>query len=169
MCACHKQPPQRKNATVYIEKIKGKFQIYKNGKPYVIKGASGYSNLDVLAEAGGNTIRVWDTTNVASILNNAQRHGISVILGLPLPESRFMHIYNDKQKVAKQLQGIKSLVNRYKNHPALLMWCVGNELVFPYRPEYNAFYKAFSFEVFFAKIIKCDTIFVEEVFLWMET
>jgi len=55
-----------------------------------------------------------------------------------------MVYYNDTAKVAKQFHDLKKLVNKHKNDPAVLMWCVGNELTFPFKPSYNNFYKAFN-------------------------
>ncbi|WP_158800187.1 glycoside hydrolase family 2 TIM barrel-domain containing protein [Pedobacter sp. L105] len=100
--------------------------------------------MDLLVSSGGNTIRIWDTTQVNSILKIAGEKGIAVIVGLPIPESRYMDYYNDTAKVTKQFLAIKGLVARLKNNPAVLMWCVGNELTFPYRPAYRNFYKAFN-------------------------
>jgi hypothetical protein len=129
---------------VFIKNENGKFTLYRNGKPFYIKGAAGDSYLHELSKAGGNAIRIWDTTNVDSILKKANENGIAVIIGLPIPESHAMYYYNDPSKVAKQLLDFKKLVNKHKNNPAVLMWCVGNELVFPYKPSYHNFYKAFN-------------------------
>ncbi|MEJ5962249.1 glycoside hydrolase family 2 TIM barrel-domain containing protein [Pedobacter immunditicola] len=131
-------------AKVSIKKENGKFTLYRNGEPFYIKGAAGDTHLDKLRKAGGNAIRIWDTTNVDSILKKANENGIAVIIGLPIPESHAMHHYNDPAKVAKQFNDIKNLVNKHKNDPAVLMWCVGNELVFPFKPSYHNFYKAFN-------------------------
>src|SRR5690606_41215403 len=71
-------------------------------------------------------------------------NNLAVIVGLPIYNSDYTSFYNDEKKVKKQFNDYKSLVNRYKQHPALLMWCLGNELDFPYKPSYNNFYKAFN-------------------------
>ena len=141
--ACSQDKPI-KQAKVFIKEVDGKFTLYRNGKPFYIKGAAGSTNLDRLARAGGNAVRIWDTTAVSSILKEANEKGIAVILGLPIPESQFKFYYNDSTKVAQQFLVLKRLVNKYKSDPSVLMWCVGNELVFPNSPSYNNFYKAFN-------------------------
>jgi hypothetical protein len=129
---------------VFVKETNGKYVLYKNGNIFSIKGASGYTNLAELSRCGGNTIRVWDTAHIDKVLKDANKNGISVIIGFPLPESQFIEYYNDTAKVAIEFKKLKRLVNRLKSDPAVLMWCVGNELVFPYKPSYNNFYKAFN-------------------------
>lgn len=137
----HKQP----TGTVYIKSEQGTYRFYRNGKPFFVKGASGFTNLKALSAAGGNTIRVWDTVNIGNILDSAQACHLAVIVGLPMPLNQNMDdFYNDDTKVAAHYKNLTATVNRYKRHPALLAWCVGNELAFPYKPNYNYFYKAFN-------------------------
>jgi hypothetical protein len=137
----HKQA----TGTVYLKSENGTYRFYRNGKPFFIKGGSGFTNLKALSEAGGNTIRVWDTVNIAAILDSAQACHLAVIVGLPTPLNQNMdEFYNDEAKVAAHLTNISKTVNRYKHHPALLCWCVGNEVAFPYKPNYNRFYSAFN-------------------------
>ncbi len=141
------QNPQRtiKQKGVYIDQKGDQYTLYRNGKPYYIKGAAGSSNLRELAQAGGNTIRTFDTLNLAAVLDEAQRNNLAVVVGLPLPESQFMdYIYNDPRKVTRQFNEYKKLVNRFKNHPAILFWCVGNEVVFEVNIKRYNFYKAYN-------------------------
>lgn len=133
------------NNSVYIKSINGKFEIFKNGKPFLIKGASGYTHLRELKQAGGNTIRVWDTIGLRKILDTADHYQLSVIIGLPMPPSEFMdEFYNDDIKTKNHIKKITTLVNEFKNRPSVLFWCLGNELAFPYRPKYRKFYKTFN-------------------------
>ncbi|WP_316839059.1 glycoside hydrolase family 2 TIM barrel-domain containing protein [Pedobacter gandavensis] len=140
-CTAPKDPGSRK---VQVKKIEGHYQLYKDGKPYHIKGAAGLSHFKTLKEMGGNTIRVWDTTRLAVILDSAKANQLSVVVGLPIFNSDYKSFYNDPAKVALQHQAFKAVVNKYKQHPSLLMWCLGNELDFPFKPSYNSFYKAFN-------------------------
>jgi hypothetical protein len=111
----------------------------------MIRGASGYTHLGKLREAGGNTIRTWDTVNLGAILDEAQRNHLAVIAGLSMPVSAYLdYFYKDTAKVAAQYRAFSHTVQRYKDHPALLMWCLGNELNFTYKPGYGAFYKTFN-------------------------
>jgi hypothetical protein len=142
---CHQVETGGKNRKVFIKKAADGYKLYRNGQPFSVKGAAGYSHLSKLKEVGGNTIRTWDTVNIASILDEAHAHDIAVIVGLPIPESKYStYFYEDSLKVARQYQGIKKIVDQYKAHPALLMWCLGNELGFYETFDQNAFYNAFN-------------------------
>jgi hypothetical protein len=46
---------------VSIEKKNGRWGFYKDGKPFLVKGAAGSDHIKELWESGGNTIMVWDT------------------------------------------------------------------------------------------------------------
>lgn len=129
---------------VHIKKSEGTYKLYRNGEPYAIRGAAGYTNFNALKNINGTTIRVWDTTGLASVLDSAAANDLTVIAGLPIANSDHMGLYNNPLKVSRQFERFKSVVNRFKNHPALLMWCVGNELDFPYKLSYNSFYNAFN-------------------------
>ncbi|GGB97939.1 glycoside hydrolase family 2 TIM barrel-domain containing protein [Dyadobacter sediminis] len=129
---------------VQIIKTQGKYILYRNNKPFVVRGASGSTNLRLLSESGGNTIRIWDTTHLGTILDSAHANKIAVIIGLPVSNSKNQALYANPASVAAQHQSFKSLVDRYKSHPAILMWCVGNELDFSDNWSDYAFYKAFN-------------------------
>jgi exo-beta-1,3-glucanase (GH17 family) len=51
-----------------------------------------------------------------------------VALGLPVKSERGGFDYNDPDAVATQLQLVRGEVLKYRDHPALLFWIVGNEL-----------------------------------------
>lgn len=133
--------PQRR---VHIRKQNGKYTLYKNNKPFYIKGASGSANLNLLKQSGGNAIRIWDTTNLGAVLDSARASNISVIVGLPVQNSNVADLYNHPGRIAAQHDAFKKIVNRFREHPAVLMWCVGNELDFPLSWSYNPFYKAYN-------------------------
>lgn len=141
---CSTKTSHKQKGNVFIEHTNGNYSLYKNGEKFVIKGAGGYSNFETLREAGGNTIRIWDTTNLTAILQNAKQNNISVIVGIPIFESEHLFYYNDPIKTEQQFQTVKTFVNKFKNDPSILMWCVGNELYFPYSLSYKKFYKAFN-------------------------
>ena len=103
--------------------------------PYYVNGAGGDQHLDILNFIGGNSIRTWGTENAKEILDKSHELGISVCLGLWVGHERHGFDYNDEYAVAAQLQSFKQEILKYKNHPALLMWAVGNEV--------DLFYKNF--------------------------
>jgi len=143
--ACNRaQTVNNASKTVYIKNENGKYTLYRKGGPFFVKGAAGYTNLKRLKEAGGNTIRVWDTLHLANILDSAQANNLAVIVGLPMPPSLSMDNFYNTPQAAVFTKKVTALINKYKNHPALLCWCLGNELTFPIRPRFNGFYNVFN-------------------------
>lgn len=142
--ACKNEDKSFRNGKVHIEKVNGKYTVYRDGKPFQIKSVSGDSHFKTLSDCGGNTLRTWDTTHLGAILDSAARNNLTVIAGLPVLNNNDHTFYPNPAKVKSQHQAFTALVNKYKNHPALLMWCVGNELDFPYGLSFFSFYKAFN-------------------------
>ena len=121
--------PDRASAQsrVSVEKTKAGFGLSLNGKPYAIKGVGGDTFLAELKAAGGNTIRTWDSANLGRVLDAAQKHGLTVCAGLWMGHQRHGFSYQNQQQVLKQFDDKLALVRRHKDHPALLIWSVGNE------------------------------------------
>lgn len=143
-CAC-RGPKNNPLGTVHISTQGNNYILYRNGKSFLIKGAAGFGNIRQLKEAGGNTLRIWDTAHIDSILKLANQNGIAVIVGLPIPNNDNMNaFYNNDVKVKAQLDGYRKFIDRYKDNPAVLLWCLGNEVDFPFKPKYNAFYRAYN-------------------------
>jgi len=112
---------------VEVIQTEGKWQLTVDGEPFYIKGAGGDKHLDVLLSAGGNTIRTWGTENAQAILDEAHEKGVKVMIGLWVQHERHGFDYNNKSKVKAQLENFKKAVIKYKDHPALLIWGIGNE------------------------------------------
>ncbi|QHT71203.1 hypothetical protein GXP67_33405 [Rhodocytophaga rosea] len=114
--------------TVEVRYFDNRYQLFRHGKPYFIKGAGGHHHFDRLQANGGNSIRVWNTNDAKQVLDEAHKYGLTVTLGLELAHPRQGFDYSDAGAVEKQLQELTEIVKTYKDHPALLMWGVGNEL-----------------------------------------
>ncbi len=126
--------------TVHIVQHSESFTLIRNGQPFEIKGAAGKSNIKTLSEIGGNTLRVYDTTNLKHVLNEAQAFNIAVIIDIPLPRYDKDHFnYSDKNYQKELKLSVNNLVNTHKYHPALLMWNLGNEVEFPFSVFGNEF------------------------------
>ncbi|WP_266204846.1 glycoside hydrolase family 2 TIM barrel-domain containing protein [Pontibacter kalidii] len=104
------------------------YVLMRNGEPYFIKGAAGYEYYDRLRKYGGNSVRVWHTDDAQQVLDSAHVHGLTVTLGLWMAREREGFNYYDKKLVAQQREELREVVLKYKDHPALLMWGIGNEL-----------------------------------------
>lgn len=113
---------------VKLKQTNGAFQLTRNGKPYFIKGAGGEDYLERLAQAGGNSIRTWGADNLEQILDAAQKNGLTVTVGMWLGHQRHGFSYQNESEVLKQFDECLATVQRYKDHPAVLMWGIGNEM-----------------------------------------
>lgn len=108
------------------------FKLLRNGQPYYVKGVGGDVFMDKTVAAGGNSVRLWGAENAQAVLDDAQKHGLTVMLGLWMVPERHGFDYSDKWACEDQLAQFKAVVSRFKNHPALLMWGVGNEVDLAY-------------------------------------
>ncbi len=114
---------------VQIENSNGKFKLLVDEKPYQVKGAGGTENLALLAASGGNTIRTWGIdNNTATLLDEAHKNGLKVVLGIWMGHPRLGFNYHDQAQVQNQFERAREAVLKHKDHPALLMWSVGNEM-----------------------------------------
>ena len=105
----------------------GNFELQRNGAPYYIKGAGAKDHFDLLVKSGANSIRVWSTNN-SELLDSAYQHGLTVTLGLHVRPERSGMDYNNEYAVKGQIEKLKNEVLKYKDHPALLVWGIGNEV-----------------------------------------
>ncbi len=115
-------------SVVKLENRGGQWVLVRNGEPFYIKGAGGETQLDVLARAGGNSTRTWGTDGKEELLDRAHSLGLAVTLGFWMGHERHGFDYSDAKAVAKQKEAARKAILRYKDHPALLMWAVGNEM-----------------------------------------
>ena len=109
------------------------YQLLRDGEPYIVRGAGmGVDDIARFVSHGGNSIRTWTTVHdyqdARSLLDKAQEHGVTVVLGLPMRPERHGFDYDDTDAVAEQLEFLRREVLEYKDHPALLAWLIGNEL-----------------------------------------
>ncbi len=105
-------------------------QLQRDGRPYFIKGAGGTASLAVLKESGGNSTRTWGADQLQTVLDDAQKNGLTVCVGIWLHHEydaeKFS--YDNPQMVQGQLNKVREIVTRFKDHPAVLLWGLGNEM-----------------------------------------
>ena len=104
------------------------WQLLRGGKPYFIRGAGGNGSLELLAAAGANSVRTWGADDIDARLDAAHALGLSVTVGIWLGHERHGFDYNDEAQVRKQLEAARQTVLHYKDHPAVLLWGIGNEM-----------------------------------------
>ena len=113
--------------TMLVQKD-GKWLLMRDGKPYFIKGAGGDGSKEMLRAAGGNSFRTWGSDNLGAQLDAAQKLGLSVTVGIWLGHIEHSFDYSDPKQVADQFDRAKAAIDKYKDHPAVLMWGIGNEM-----------------------------------------
>ena len=122
-------------APVAVEIVRGEagYQLLRGGQPYLVRGAGMVQDdLESFVARGGNAIRTWTTrseeTDMPALLDRAHALGVTVALTLPMQPERAGFDYDDEAAVAAQLDMLRQEVLRYRDHPALLVWIIGNEL-----------------------------------------
>ena len=106
----------------------GEYRLYREGQEYFVKGGGGSEQWDELARIGGNSVRTWSTDNAKDMLDKAHALGLTVMMGLWMQHERHGFDYDDKPKVQAQLDYFRKIVMEIKDHPALLLWGIGNEV-----------------------------------------
>ncbi len=139
LCACEKEretiiPPGSDVSTPtkfsLAQKETGEWYMLKNGEEFYINGAATNRYYGLVREFGGNVIRTYSTSDEAtpSILQEAYRNGLYINMGLGIRRERDGFDYTDEAKVAEQFEEMRSIVRRYRNHPAICCWSIGNEI-----------------------------------------
>jgi len=115
-------------------------QILVNENPYLIKGICyhpvpkgskdlSFNSLDqdlaLMVEAGINTIRVYAPIDNKDVLDKIHDAGLIVVIGFG---------YNQGGRFDILSGTFVDYINTFKNHPAILMWELGNE--YNYHPEW---------------------------------
>ncbi|MEY5015866.1 MAG: hypothetical protein RIS92_2224, partial [Verrucomicrobiota bacterium] len=115
----------------------GTWKLLKDGKPFVIRGAGGTVHLDLLKAHGGNALRTWgieDWEKVVDgkrVIDRCAELGIGLVAGIHIAHERHGFDYRDSAQTAKQREMVRGIIRKYKDHPAILLWGLGNEMEGP--------------------------------------
>ncbi len=106
------------------------FTLFRDGQPFFIQGAGGDASRETLKKFGGNSIRMWGADNIGDQLDEAQRLGLTVTIGIWLEHTGGPHHfdYHNPGQVAEQIEKVRQAVLKYKDYPAVLVWGIGNEM-----------------------------------------
>lgn len=118
---------------VKIKNTNGTYELLVNDVPFYINGAGlEFGKIAALGKHNGNSFRTWRTDNGQQsgkeVLDEAHKNGLMVTMGIEVGRERHGFDYNDAVAVKQQYERIKKDVIELKDHPALLMWAIGNEL-----------------------------------------
>ena len=125
---------------VEVRQQHGRFQLYVAGQPFYIQGAGvELGSPELLKQHGGNCFRTWSTRNGREsgrqVLDRALTNGLYVAMGLDVDHERRGFDYGNPGAVKRQFDQLIAEVEELKDHPALLLWVVGNELNFEKNPK----------------------------------
>ena len=115
---------------VELRKTETGWTLFRDGQPFFIQGAGGDASRETLKNCGGNSFRTWGADNIGDQLDEAQRFGLAVTVGIWLEHSPGPNKfdYGNPQQVAAQLEKVRQAVLKYKDYPAVLDWGIGNEM-----------------------------------------
>lgn len=122
--------PARPASVVPVQLVRqsGAARLLRGGRPYRVRGAGGLARLAEVHRAGGNSIRLWSTDYADALLDSARHYQLTVLLGIWLGREVEGFDYYDPAAVQRQRREVEAQVVRYRHHPALLMWNLGNEM-----------------------------------------
>jgi len=110
---------------------KGGWRLVRGGWPYFVKGACVWGEnvrMEELKEAGANSVRTYHSKYARWTLDAALSRGMTVMLGWEINNENHGFSYLNESQVARQRESYLAFVRQYKDHPALLVWAIGNEV-----------------------------------------
>jgi len=129
---------ERRAPRVEVVQTDEGWRLLRGGEPYFTKGGGVSSHLELLAASGGNSIRTWGERSleprtwpdgrVMSLPDRAYELGLTICAGFWVQHPRHGFDYSDEAAVQRQIDDAVAFVNKWKHHPAILMWGVGNEV-----------------------------------------
>ena len=120
-----------------ILKVGKQWQLRVNKQPFFVKGVVGQTYLEKVKQYGGNSIRIgWKKEE----LDQVTRLGLNALVNLPANAERYGMNYDDTTAIRKQTEKMVEIVRNTKDHPAVLMWAIGNEMDYipgtkPFNPK----------------------------------
>lgn len=132
LISCNTQQTQESNTQITKSEIrltKDGHRIFLNDEPLYVQGAGVHTGSpEALAAHGANALRTWSTQNGEEVLDKAHELGLKVMMGIWIGLERHGFDYDDEAAVKKQMEYIRGRVLALKDHPALMIWGLGNEL-----------------------------------------
>lgn len=124
-------------STVSVDRGEKGFHLSLNQEPFFIRGVNGRKYLAQVREAGGNSIRTYAIENLAEqvegkpLADRAHELGLMISAGIWIGHERHGFDYSNPAKVQEQREKVRAAVRRYKDHQAILVWGLGNEVEGP--------------------------------------
>ena len=124
--SCAPGTPSLQTATVHLRYSDSTgYRLLRNAKPFYVRGAAGAGHLEKLSRYGANTVRVYSSDSLGQILERAGRLDLAVVVDIPLPAYNH-HVSGPT--LTPLTDSVIAVVDRFRDHPALLFWMLGNEV-----------------------------------------
>lgn len=108
---------------VETSKASGKWMLLVDGQELYINGVACNNFYSQAADFGANAIRTYGVSDkTKAILDAAHEKGLYVNFGLYVKRETDGFDYNNEAAVKAQFDEMKTAVERFKDHPALLLW-----------------------------------------------
>ena len=122
------------------------YKLTKDGEEIFLKGICGIDELETMAAAGANAVRIYSHKDISEeLLDRAYELGVEVMMGLWLNHETGDFTYaSSTTKVQEQFETLTQVVEKYKNHPAVFCWAIGNEVDKSTSANVKAIYKAMN-------------------------
>ncbi len=127
-----------KPAKFETKKVDGVWRLMKDGEVFYINGAATNNFYGEVAKWGGNAVRTYGIKEVPDeknqfttkeVLDEAYENGLYVNVGLGMKDCDSFDYSNpaNAEAIAQQLENHRTWVRRFRNHPAVMCWSIGNE------------------------------------------
>ena len=129
--------------------------LLRGGEPYFVRGVGGTGRAQRAAELGANSMRTWSATELGAALDTAHAAGLTVCAGLWVRHASLGPDWYESAAHAAERQAkldeFRAVVREHRDHPALLLWAVGNE---PNASGFNAHAPLWRFVNQVARLVK---------------
>lgn len=130
--------PSQQTTKFTTKKVDGVWKLFKGNNEFYINGAATNNFYAEVKDWGGNVVRTYGIkdepdakTNYTTkmVLDEASANGLYVNMGLAMKDCDDFDYSNpaNAAAIAEQLANIRTWVRRFRNHPAVLCWSIGNE------------------------------------------
>lgn len=125
----------------FAKNADGYWRVYINNQETPIRGAGGVQTpgmLETFSKVGGNFTRTWGINSLEEPVAGGKRYidrahelGVSVMAGLWIAHERHGFNYQDKQQLESQREHVRESIRKWKDHPGIAIWGLGNEMEGP--------------------------------------
>ena len=126
----HDQQQAQQNKLVNVN---GTHLLYRNGIPFFIKGQIGLKDLDRLADAHGNAVKIYG--DYSFNLEYTEEKDIAVLLNLDMSKYEQAIKTNDVLLRKSAEAEILDTVQKYKTNSSVMIWGLGDNVEFDFSPE----------------------------------